>query len=189
MSNTIGLAIAFALGGVLLPGAQNGDCNGNGVGDAAEIAAASYKDSNHNGVLDLCEGLSVDRDWISLAKGGTQELSLDLGPGMAGSFYWMLGSLAGDAPGMPFGFAKLPLNFDGAGGYMLHTMKMVNVGFLKNGVSALDAQGRALARFVLPAGFDPALAGLRVHHAFLIVASDLKTFLWGSNSVSVLLVP
>jgi hypothetical protein len=35
------------------------DCNGNGVGDATDIATGTSTDWNHNGIPDTCEGLEV----------------------------------------------------------------------------------------------------------------------------------
>lgn len=188
MAHGIALALVLATG-IVLPTGNAGDCNGNGVADAVEMSAKPHLDTNGNGVLDFCEGLSVDRDELSVSAGGVQKLHLELGPTMAGSFYWVLGSLAGTSPGMKVGFAHLPLNWDGPGAYMGYTLVKVNSGYLKNGLGALDAYGRADATFELPPGTDPGLAGLTVRHAYLVLGPDFQTFVWASNAVALRLDP
>lgn len=42
----------------------DGDCNGNGVADAIELASGSAVDLNHNGVLDTCEGPDAGGDGL-----------------------------------------------------------------------------------------------------------------------------
>ncbi len=163
------------------------DCDANGAGDADEIAADAVLDANFNGIPDRCEGLSVDCLEISVSAGGTQTFTLDLGPGMAGQVYWILGTTAGTDPGMKFGFTHLPLNDDGA--YLRQTLLRPNVGNLHNTVSALDMSGRATASASLDPDSDPALAGIVVHHAFVLVELTGRFALWASNTVSLELVP
>ena len=166
------------------------DCDGNGLNDIAEISAQSFLDSNHNLQLDLCEGFSVDRDTISLSQGGTQTLHMELGPGFGAMIYRVIGSLAGESPGLDLGLGMhLPLNWDGAGGYMNYTLKHPYDGVLKNGAGFLDPTGSADAALEIAPNTDPALAGLTVHHAYGITMYGLDGFFWISNAVSVELVP
>ncbi len=187
MTFTLAIPIAFVLGGIILPQGTAGDCNSNGIPDSTEIASTPHLDTNGNGMPDSCEGLSVDVDRIPLATGGTQRLQLDLGPAMAGTTYWIFGSLAGSDPGMQVGFARLPLNYDGPGAYMAHTLWSPNQGYLAGGLSALDSQGRATAVFTVPPGMDPSFAGMKVHHAYMILGANNQTFVWASNAVSAVL--
>lgn len=165
------------------------DCDGNGIEDALEIESDPVLDANYNGRPDRCEGLSVDRLQISIAQGGTQRFQLDLGPVMAGRIYWILGTTAGDAPGMKFGYAKLPLNYDGERGYMEQTLQRPNAGRLTASLGVLDIDGRANGFVTVEPGFDPSLAGLRVHHSFVIIEPLLRSAVWASNSVSLDLLP
>jgi hypothetical protein len=191
MTFTLALPLVVALGGigVVLPQGNAGDCDGNGVADAIEISSTPHLDTNGNGQLDSCEGFSVDRDRISLSQGGSQELRIQLGPTMAGSVYWILGSISGTAPGMKIDFASLPLNWDGPSGYMATTVTSPNGAYLQGGLGVLGLNGEATATFSLPPGFDPAFAGTTVNHAYLILGPDYQTFVWASNSVSVTLEP
>jgi hypothetical protein len=165
------------------------DCDANGLDDAHEMSAKPFLDTNFNGTLDLCEGLSVDTDQISLASGGAQTLHVELGPAFAGYLYWMLGSTAGESTGTPFGGVTVPLTWDGFSGYMSYTIKHANSGVLSSGVGFLDQSGSADARFELAPGSDPALAGVTVRHAYAIFPFGANAFFWSSNSVSVKLVP
>ena len=59
------------------------------------------------------------------------------------------------------------------GEYFGYTLNSVNTPPLTNSFSTLDAMGQASAAFTIPAGTDPSLAGLVLHHAF--VALDLTS--------------
>ena len=165
------------------------DCDANGVEDSLEIANDPVLDANFNGTPDRCEGLSVDRLQLSLSQGGSQRFLLDLGPNMAGRIYWVVGTTAGSDPGMKFGFTKIPLNYDGARGYMEQTLSRPNKDELSATLGALDADGRAQGAVTLHAGYDPSLAGLIVHHAFVIIDPSLRGPVWSSNAVSLELIP
>lgn len=121
---------------------------------------------------------------ISLAAGGSQDLTLDAGPAHAGDLYLVLGSATGTTPGTPLGGGLiLPLNFDG---YSLHTINHANQPPFVNTLGNLDAAGIAQAQIVLPPATDPSLAGVTVHHAFGTQGAG-GTFV--SNAVSLTLTP
>jgi hypothetical protein len=166
------------------------DCDGNGIGDLAEIAAAPEKDSNFNSRLDLCEGFSVDRLQVSVSQGGSQRLHIELGRNMAYRLYWVLGSTAGTDPGINLLGIRVPLNYDGMGGYMNKTTYRPNEDELQNTLGFLDGNGSADAVLTIPPGSDPSLAGTVINHAFVIfVATKSAIPVWSSNSVSLELVP
>ena len=86
-------------------------------------------------------------------------------PAHAGRFYWIFGSLTGTTPGIPIGSVVLPLNYDV---YSTYTITHPNQVPLVKSLSVLDGSGHASAAFVLPAGANPILVGLTVHHAYLL---------------------
>lgn len=96
--------------------------------------------------------------------GGAQNFSLDAGVANAGNLYLIAGTASGTRPGFQFQHLTIPLNadfwFNGSLGAANTTMYM-------NSFGMLDAQGKATASFNYP-NF-PALAGLALHHAFVVV--------------------
>ncbi len=104
----------------------------------------------------------------SIAEGGVQELLLDATQSNAGGLYLVLGSASGTSPGLPLGVGTLPLNFDA---YSSFSLSHPNQGPLQASLGLLDGQGRALARFGIPAGMlNPNLVGLGLNHAFVVLA-------------------
>lgn len=124
---------------------------------------------------------------ISLAAGGSQDLTLNAGPEQAGKLYLMLGSLAGTSPGTAAGTGTLPLNFDAYTQLLLTSPNSI----VSNSVSNLDSVGASSATLTIPAGSNPAAAGLTMHHAYLVI--DILPGFLGvgeiSNPVAVDLVP
>ena len=117
--------------------------------------------------------LTADRETASLSAGDVVNFSLWAGqtPGPPNQLYVLLGSLSGTCPGLPLDKELLPLNVGGE--YFGYTLNSVNTPPLTNSFSTLDAMGQASAAFTIPAGTDPSLAGLVLHHAF--VALDLTS--------------
>jgi hypothetical protein len=128
--------------------------------------------------------LSSNSADVPLSTGGQQSLALDAGAVHAGRTYLLAGSLSGTSPGIPVGSITVPLNFDG---YLLYTVTNPNLFPLTNSLGALDGAGRATAAFGLPAGFPPSLAGLVVHHAFVVLGTT--GLLEASNALPVTLIP
>jgi len=121
--------------------------------------------------------------------GGTATLDLAVVNGIAGDTYIALGSASGTSPGVSFGGVHLGINADG---YFHHTLSAAlgGGGPLFNSFGAFDAKGQAQAQFVLPAGLDPALAGIALHHAVVTLdLADATTLVGGSNAVALSLVP
>ncbi len=134
----------------------------------------------------MCGPLVSDRTTVSVGTGGTQELSLDAGPALAGKPYYLFGSLAGTTPGIALNGLNLPLNADN---YFLKTLNQPNTAPLLGSFGFLDGQGAGSATFTLPGGLVPQLAGQTAHHAFLTI--DVGAFLvdFVSNAVPVVLIP
>ncbi|MCA8968339.1 MAG: FG-GAP repeat protein [Planctomycetes bacterium] len=101
---------------------------------------------------------------FSLANMNTLKLSLDAGSTFAGQGYWVLGSLTGTAPGLQLGGITLPLVFDPMTDL---TMMLANSSIFVNTLGALDASGKAGARFVFGPSGQSSLIGRRIYFAFL----------------------
>ncbi len=109
--------------------------------------------------------LSADNWNLSLQSGGTQTFTLDAGAAWAGRSYLLLGTASGTA-GFPFGPHQIPLTPDG---YFFFTASNPNTFPLSGSAGALNAAGVAGAAFTLPPGLPAGLAGLVLHHAFVVL--------------------
>jgi hypothetical protein len=103
---------------------------------------------------------------VPLLTGGGQALELAVGAQNALDLYLVLGSRSGTQPGLALGALVLPLNVDG---YLLFTLNNPNSAVLGQSLGQLDSEGRAEALLSAPPGTNPALAGLTLHHAALVV--------------------
>lgn len=162
------------------------DCNGNNVLDVCDLRDGTSHDFDGNGRPDECDPLFADSDEISLSLGGTVAFSLDAGQANAGRHYQLLGSLSGTAPGTVFGGVTLPLNSLGDAWFQL-TLVPFSPAILQNTIGQLDGQGRgqcAIAVPPLPLG----LLGLRFHHAYLVSDPQAQQFLFASNAVPLTMV-
>lgn len=122
--------------------------------------------------------MTSDLHEISLAAGGVQTISLDRGIDSANFNYWILGSVTGTDPGLPFlGGVLLPLNFDA---YTNLTLTKPFSAPFTQFLSVLDANGQATAAFNIPAGLDPSLAGVTIYHAF-VEAQNFGVVIGASN--------
>lgn len=127
--------------------------------------------------------LTVDAANISLSAGGTANFSLDAGAANAGRIHLMLGSVTGTSPGLPVGGLTIPLVLDG---YTNYTLANPTSPPLSGGFGVLDGSGTGAASFTLPAASDPALAGITLHHAYILPVPVLD---FASNAASFDLVP
>ncbi len=104
---------------------------------------------------------------LSLSSGGPISLEIQASSEQAGRVYLLLGSAGGTSPAPVIDSHLLPLNPTDS--YFLRTLKSPNTAPLSNSLGVLDGSGAASATFTLPAGTDPALAGLELNHAFLVI--------------------
>ena len=134
------------------------------------------------------QGLSGTPETISLINGGTQSFSLDAGPPFAGLPYVLLGTLSGTDPGLPLDGVVLPLNADA---YTVITLIAPNTPPLAGSFGTLDASGKGVATFTLSPGSPMVLAGLRLHHAFVVIEllPTLLHVVYASDPVPLLLIP
>lgn len=119
----------------------------------------------------------------SVGAGGTVEFFLTGGKAHEADVYLVLGSLTGTSPGIPFGSHVLPLNFDE---YTLITL--TNPTVITDGVGFLGTAGQGQATLTVPAGTNPGLAGLTVHHAFLLADPATLFVVQTSNAAPTALV-
>jgi hypothetical protein len=169
-----------------------GDVNADGVSDlvvgAKWFNAAGSADS---GAAYMISGKALSlasmEHKLSLSAGGAHELALSAPGARAGDLYVVLGSASGTKPGTPIGGLPLPLNYDP---YTRVSAALANAPPFVAFVGFLDAAGEATARFELPPGIDPALAGLTLDHAFVAIDSlSFPAIAFVSNAVPVTLVP
>lgn len=111
----------------------------------------------------VARSLWADAPEVDVANGGTVNFNLIPGTRFAGLPYFLTGSLSGTSPGFQFGGVTVPLNLDA---YLLEAMGSF---LLPGSIGVVGANGRATAQFVLPAGLASDLAGMRLHHAFVVV--------------------
>jgi hypothetical protein len=129
--------------------------------------------------------LLSDADEVGLAAGGVVHLALDAGAAFAGAPYAMLGSHTGTAPGQSAFGVHLPLN---DGSYFRLTRFQPGHPAFGGFRGRLDASGRASADLTVAAGSNPALAGLTLHHAFVVLDAALRPVL-ASEARPLLLLP
>lgn len=134
-------------------------------------------------VLTDTAGLSGDSSGISTTSGASLGLQLAAGSDLAGNLYLVLGSLAGNAPGVPLDGVVLPLVPDA---YTTLSLSSAGSGLFQNTLGNLDTCGKAAATLAFPAGLPAALAGSEVHHAYLVIDSVGGSFgvAFASNAVS-----
>lgn len=115
-----------------------------------------------------CPGLFGAPAVLSATVGGDHVLHLNAGMEHAGATYLVLGSISGTSPGLTAG--------PGSGGlhlalvpdvYFAQTLLHPNVPPLYDTLGTLDTQGYGEAHLLVPGGLG-ALAGLTVHHAFVV---------------------
>ena len=143
-------------------------------------------DSRSDPQIDI--SLTADVEAISVSDGGKQCLSVCAGPAAAGDLYLILGSMTGTGP-FPHPDIQPPLDADL---YFAWTLVYPNQAPLSNSFGQLNENGKARAKFALPPGSDPSLAGINVYHAAVIMkpsATSLVDFVGASNPVSLRLLP
>ncbi|MFG0319786.1 MAG: hypothetical protein ACF8XB_21120 [Planctomycetota bacterium JB042] len=134
------------------------------------------------------EVLDASTDAISVASGGTQVLSLDLPSAeVAGDTFLLLGSLSGDAPGVPLpNGGTLALNPDP---YFFFSFANPTAGLLAPGIGTLNGAGNAESAVVVPAGAFPSAVGLTLHHAAVTLQPGTFEVTGATNAVPLTFVP
>lgn len=102
----------------------------------------------------------------SLSSGGEQRLRLNASYLQAQQLFLILGSASGTSPGQFGAGVQVPLNLDP---YFLTTLLNPAGSPLAPSLGLLGSAGTALAKVVVPPNSDPTLAGLTLHHAYLVL--------------------
>ncbi len=167
------------------------------VAAAADGRAAVFWEDDRNGDDDLYgqnllpDGalgprmLTADADSVSLAAGGSVGFALEAGAAFAHRAYALLGSHTGTSPGQSAFGVHLPLN-DGA--YFRMTRFQPGHPAFSGFRGVLDARGRATAGLGLAAGSNPALAGLVLDHAFVVLDASFRPLV-ASEARGITLLP
>jgi hypothetical protein len=104
---------------------------------------------------------------ISIATGGSTQLTLDAGASHSGEDYFVLMS-AGNAPGFTVTGVHIPLNRDF---YFTYSRSMANGIIFKSTRGVLDASGRAIATFDTNGAVNSIHLGKHYTFAFVLTAA------------------
>ena len=134
----------------------------------------------------VVEALRADQPTISVGAGGTQTLDLDAGTSRPGRTYILLGSITGTDPGTQIlpGLV-LPLNTVADPWFELTVNEPNKAPYSNNSFAMLDGLGESVVTVTIPPGTNPNLAGMTVHHAYVL----LTEIDFVSNAVALTFVP
>lgn len=128
----------------------------------------------------------IDNGDISIATGGSAQITLDAGAGYAGADYLVLASF-GSHPGIVRDGVLIPLNSDFLFNYSLGHR---NSAMFQNTLGVLDAQGQATAVFDTLTSVDPSYLGVPLTFCFVLTSGPLQTpVLYASFPVLVNFIP
>lgn len=171
--------------------ALTGDLDGDSQSDWAISAyhAAGLGDLLYQGEVRAVSSrklLTTPTTQISLSAGGVQPLEIHAPSEFVGSFYFVLGSAGPIYPGVGFsGFGvTLPLALDD---YLLFTATYPNQAPLVGTLGVVAPGPPLTARIVIPPGTSPTLAGVVLHHAYLVLVPGYVQA--ASNAVPLALMP
>lgn len=146
----------------------------------ALLASEAFALAVTHGSLTACTGE------VSVSAGGQQSMEVDAGPAHAGDFYVLVGTTSGTSPALAFGALTVPIVVDA---YTLFLLGSPGAPPLIAGFGTLDTVGRADAGFALPPGSDPALAGLHLNHAVVVLDAVAADPVFASTPLALRLTP
>jgi hypothetical protein len=156
-------------------GAQAAEFHGAAVALAGDLAVAGATlddaavpngGSAHVARLQPALAFAACPEVVGLAAGGAQSFALSF-PAWPGRLALVLGSVSGTSPALDLGNGVLlPLVVDA---YTLATLSLANQGPFVATLAVLDPLGEHQAALAVPPGTDPALAGLHLDHAALVI--------------------
>ncbi|QDU66454.1 hypothetical protein [Engelhardtia mirabilis] len=114
-----------------------------------------------------------DTMYASTVAGAQVDFELGVPLEQAGAFYLLLGSMSGTEPGVGTPSVHLDLNPDV---YFNQLINTGGVGLITNAIGVFGSTGAATASLTIPPGAATSLAGMQLHHAFVVLdpfASDL----------------
>ncbi|MGH7151426.1 MAG: hypothetical protein ACREIU_12050, partial [Planctomycetota bacterium] len=132
--------------------------------------------------------LTASQTAVSLSAGGSVSLSIDASPSHGGEAYLVVCSTTGTYPGTSVGSIRIPILVDS---FTFAALTVVNSPVLANFAGFLDANGEATATVAVPPGAftDPALVGLTINFADVILNPTMTGVQVSSNPVSLTLLP
>lgn len=143
-----------------------------GVGDLFHESASS--------------ALLSDRRELSLADGGQVNFDLGVHHGVPADTYFVFGTLSGKTPALDFPGFLLPLVPDA---YTDITLVQANTGPFGDTFGPLDGDGDAAATLTIPGGVFGSLAGIRAHHAALVIDSGTLFIVGATNATQLDFIP
>jgi hypothetical protein len=124
---------------------------------------------------------------LAVTGSGQQDFLLLGGAANAFKLHWIVGSASGTAPGTALSpTVTAPLNIDS---YALRTISVTNAPPILGSLGLFDADGISKRALIVPPGLSPSLAGLTLHHAYLVFDPFTSELLGASNAVPLTLVP
>jgi len=148
-----------------------GDVNGDGTADIATVRQSLNGANFTTPFVQVISGrrlmLTTDSHLVSLTTGGRQEFSIEAGGSHRGDSYLVLGSLR-NSPGIVFHGVSVPLVVDD---WFNLSLAQANSKTFVNTWGTLDQNGRGQAALQLPELRIPALEGLTLNHAAVILRS------------------
>lgn len=135
--------------------------------------------------------LEVGIGVVSVGGGGARPFALVPDDcALAGHTYLLLGSSSGTSPGTSLGIGLgglvLPLNTPDP--YFDFSLASPNSALLADSFGTLNATAAAVATLNVPGGLSPALAGLELDHAYVLLGPALDV-VFASNAARVTLTP
>ncbi|MEW6747612.1 MAG: M20/M25/M40 family metallo-hydrolase [Planctomycetota bacterium] len=128
--------------------------------------------------------LSASSSTVSALAGGSIDLALTAGPVQGGRDYLVFGSVSGTSPGIPLpGGPVLPINWDI---FTQLVIRLANTSNFARFRDTLDADGRATATFIVPAGV---LVGYEYILSFYFAYALLQPLDFASTPVQIDVVP
>ena len=153
-------------------------------GDLALVSGSGIQRAYTFALDGRCNTLSARPETLSLTAGGRQTLRLNPGPEFAGKSFLLLGSALGTDPGIRLRGVRIPLLRDS---YFTSSWPGTRRPPFVNNLGLLRPQTpQALVTIDVPPGLDLALAGLVLHHAFIVYDTNI---LHVSNVTTLELVP
>jgi len=124
---------------------------------------------------------------LRVTGGEQQDFLLVAGAANSFKLHWIVGSASGTTPGIALTpTITAPLNFDN---YALKTIGSTNSPPILGSLGLLDIDGVSKRTLIIPPGLQPSLAGLTLHHAYLIFEPLTFDLIGVSNAVPMTLVP
>ena len=135
----------------------SGDFNGDGFPDILTTDTGDRGLTQSPGSIDVHSPRSypfvLSHNYVSITRGGTIDMDIDVGAQFAGQLYMVLGSVSGSSPGIPLtSSVLLPLNYDP---FMDFIIQAQNVVPFTNTLGFLDSAGKAKAKWTAVGALGP----------------------------------